>query len=456
MRKIMAALLALSLCLCLCACGKSPAAEAVDALIDNIGQVTRDSGGDIQAAEAALEALTEKEKKRLDGAETLTAARAAYDALLAGDVDALILKIGPVDESSGPAVAAAQEAFEALTGGQRALVANSRTLTDSAAAYDSLMAGKAEELIDGIDPAAGLAAWEKIEAAEAALEALTVRQRELVPNAEAFTAAERAFLEAHVAPVEKLIEAAAAFDLTGDAVPDGAPEAVTAAGEAYDALPDTLRLRVGNREKLETARAGLSDLRVRLLTAYIDENIAGRPLDGESGEKLLTAQAMYDALSEAEQGRIGNYSAVETASAQAAEALASPPVRILGYSMGRTLVGGPLLILNARNVSDKPLEEFTFRLYAYNSEGAPVMVDFDDYCLELGYYEPLKPGAGLIRKEAEFMIFAERQELSSYVVVLESALFEDGAGWVNPNMSLLHAKYNEKPLTEPDENTLHR
>ena len=170
----------------------------------------------------------------------------------------------------------------------------------------------------------------------------------------------------------------------------------------------------------------------------------------------MTARAMYEELSQAEKDRIENYNAVETAAAQAEAALAEPPVRILGYSMGRTLVGGPLLNLRARNVSDKTLEEFTFRLYAYNSEGAPVMVDFDDYCLELGYYEPLEPGAGLIPKEGAFMIFAEKRELRSYVAVLESALFEDGTGWVNPNMSLLHAKYNEQLLTEPDENTLHR
>ncbi len=455
MRKTIAALLALALGLLLCACGKSPAAEAVEALIAGIGQVTRDSGGDILAAEEALEALTEKERERLDGAETLSEARGAYDALLAGDVDALILKIGPVDETSGPAIAAAQAAFDALSGGQQALVANSGLLADSAGAYDALLAGKAERLIAGIDPTQATA-WARLEAAKKALETLTEAQRKLVPNLDDLDIAERAFFEAHVAPVEGLIEKAASFDFSGDAMPEGAAEAVSAAGEAYSALSYSLQQLVGNREKLETAQAGLSDLKVRLVNTYIADNIAGRPLDGESGERLLTARAMYDALSPAERDRIVNFDAVETAAAQAEAALAQPPVRFLSYSMGRTLVGGPLLILNARNVSDKTLAEFTFRLYAYNSEGAPVMVDFDDYCLELGYYEPVEPGAGLIRKEASFMIFAENRELSRYVAVLESALFEDGTGWANPNMSLLDAQYNEKPLTEPDENTLHR
>ena len=455
MRKIIAALLALALGLGLCACGKSPATQAVEALIAGIGQVTRDSGGDILAAEEALAALTEKERKRLDGAEVLSAARGAYDALLAGDVDALILKIGPVDETSGPAILAAREAYDALTDGQRTLVANSGLLADSAGAFDALRAGRAERLIAGIEPMDD-DAWDRIETAKKALELLTEEQRKLVSNLDELDRLERAFYEAHVAPVEKLIEEAAAFDLTGDELPDGAVEAVNEAGEAFNSLAYGPRQMVGNREKLETAQTALADLRVRLMTAYIDQNIAGRPLDGESGERIMTARAMYEELSQAEKDRIDNYNAVETAAAQAEAALAEPPVRILGYTMGSTLVGGPLLNLRARNVSDKTLEEFTFRLYAYNSEGAPVMVDFDDYCLELGYYEPLEPGAGLIPKEGAFMIFAEKRELSSYVAVLESALFEDGTGWVNPNMSLLHAKYNEQLLTEPDENTLHR
>ena len=147
MRKIIAALLALALGLGLCACGKSPATQAVEALIAGIGQVTRDSGGDILAAEEALAALTEKERKRLDGAEVLSAARGAYDALLAGDVDALILKIGPVDETSGPAILAAREAYDALTDGQRTLVANSGLLADSAGAFDVPAGSRIE--IDG-------------------------------------------------------------------------------------------------------------------------------------------------------------------------------------------------------------------------------------------------------------------------------------------------------------------
>ena len=59
------------------------AADAVDALIDAIGEVTLDSGDAIVAAENAYAALTDDQKAFVDDYAVLTAARETYDALVA-------------------------------------------------------------------------------------------------------------------------------------------------------------------------------------------------------------------------------------------------------------------------------------------------------------------------------------------------------------------------------------
>lgn len=75
-------LMALVMCLSLCACGKSEAVKNAESLIDAIGEVTVDSEAAVAAAEEAYNALTEKEKAKVENTSTLEAARDALDAEL--------------------------------------------------------------------------------------------------------------------------------------------------------------------------------------------------------------------------------------------------------------------------------------------------------------------------------------------------------------------------------------
>lgn len=86
MKKTIAAILALVTILALTACGKSQAVVDADALISAIGEVTLDSGATIEAAESAVNALSEKDSKALLGRSKLEAARDAYDALVLEDM----------------------------------------------------------------------------------------------------------------------------------------------------------------------------------------------------------------------------------------------------------------------------------------------------------------------------------------------------------------------------------
>lgn len=110
------------------------AADAVDAKIDDIGEVTLESSADIAAARAAYDALTDEQKALVDDLADLEAAEAAYAELVAAAekeaadkaaADAAVEKIQSITNvtlSSKEAIAAARAAYDALTEDQKAKV----------------------------------------------------------------------------------------------------------------------------------------------------------------------------------------------------------------------------------------------------------------------------------------------------------------------------------------------
>lgn len=81
MKKSLSLVLVLAMCLSLCACGKSQAVKDTETLISAIGEVSLDSGDDIDAAKEAYEALTEKEVAKVENYELLTKAEEAFKEL---------------------------------------------------------------------------------------------------------------------------------------------------------------------------------------------------------------------------------------------------------------------------------------------------------------------------------------------------------------------------------------
>ena len=110
------------------------AAQAVEELIDGIGEVTLKSSAAISAARSAYNALTSEQKALVSNLKTLTDAEAAYKNLVAQadqeeidknaaeSVDAKIDAIGTVTLDSEKAITAARTAYNALTDAQKKLV----------------------------------------------------------------------------------------------------------------------------------------------------------------------------------------------------------------------------------------------------------------------------------------------------------------------------------------------
>ena len=119
----------------------------MDDQIDAIGEVTLESESAIVAARNAYEALTEAQQAEVKNYDKLTAAEARLAVLKpAKPVEDLIDAIGEVTLGSEDAIAAARNAYEALTEAQQAEVKNYDKLTTAEAAYAKLLAEQSKRL----------------------------------------------------------------------------------------------------------------------------------------------------------------------------------------------------------------------------------------------------------------------------------------------------------------------
>ena len=162
------------------------AAAAVDQMIEAIGDVTLNSKAAIDLAQNAYDALTEEQQAYVTKADVLAEAQAAYEALVksendkaaAAAVEARIDAIGEVTIDSRTAIEKAEAAYEALTDEQKQLVTNSDVLTVARAAYDSLVQVNEVEKQISLIGKVTTDSKAKIDAARTAYDALTADQQE--------------------------------------------------------------------------------------------------------------------------------------------------------------------------------------------------------------------------------------------------------------------------------------
>ena len=129
--RILALLLAAMMMLSLTGC-TSKAATETKALIDAIGEVTADSASVVEAAEAAYDALSDKDKEAVENIAVLREARETLDSALAvREAEELIDAIGTVTADSTEAVEAAQAAYDALSADEQARVSNASRLSEA-------------------------------------------------------------------------------------------------------------------------------------------------------------------------------------------------------------------------------------------------------------------------------------------------------------------------------------
>jgi len=257
----------------------------VQTLINVIGEVTLDSLGKIEAAEAAYNELSEERKAYVTNHQTLIDARAAYDRLkeetdkeqadqaAAAGVTKMIEEIGEVTLESLPKIEAAENAYAALTPDQKKYVTEETVakLTAARAKYDQLKkeaddkaeADEVTKLIDAIGEVT-LESLSKIEAAENAYAALTPDQKKYISEE----------------TVTKLADARAAYDRLKEETDRAEADKVT---KLIDAIGEVTLESLGKIEAAEKAYADLSEEQKNYVT---EETVA----------KMTAARKAYDKL----------------------------------------------------------------------------------------------------------------------------------------------------------------
>lgn len=209
MKKLLSLTLAAAMTLSLAACGgKSEAAKSVDEQITAIGEVTLDSESKISAAEEAVAALAEEDKKQLDNLDALAQARVDYDALVleaqADEIEAAISAIGTVTLESGDAISSAESAYSSAPAEVQALVENASAIEEAKVALGGLRAAQAEEMIAAIGEVT-LERADAISEAQAVYDALSSEEKGRVTNAGVLEAAAASLKELKQAEAEKLL-----------------------------------------------------------------------------------------------------------------------------------------------------------------------------------------------------------------------------------------------------------
>ena len=226
-----------------CAAGK---AKEVAEQIDWIGNITLASEAGIAAAENAYAALSDSAKGKVQNYSTLVAARESYNRIV--DAYTKIESIGAVSLSSKSAIERAEAACSVLSEKERAEVTNYGSLSAARESYDRIF--DAYEKIESIG-AVSLSSKSAIEKAEAACKKLSELEKTEVTNYDDLSEARGIF--DRIYHVYLLIEEIGT-------VHAGSEAAIIKAEEAYKALAIEERASIINYASLVSARTSFDAL----------------------------------------------------------------------------------------------------------------------------------------------------------------------------------------------------
>jgi len=294
----------------------------VKAVIDEIdkvikGEITLESGDDIDAAYNAYNALSDDLKGRVTNKGSLDDAKATYDALVVSDkkvkdVIKLIDEIGTVSVDSGSKILSAENAYAALSANEKSQVTNYATLTKARKDYDEILSNLQKEELDKMAAAAvdelissigdvTIDSKEKIESAESAYAALTEEQKGYVENLETLTTARSKYnaLKADKDAVDKVI---GLINAIGTVTYPDSYNKIKEADDEYNNLKEELKSGVTNLDVLNNAWEKYEELKLddeikNRVVALIDE-IGEIEYTSEVLEKIEAAEKAYNELKE--------------------------------------------------------------------------------------------------------------------------------------------------------------
>ena len=228
MKKTLCILIAVILILCLAGCSGSNVKAAEKAIAD-IGEVSSGSGEQIAAAREAFDNLSGKEKAKIGSADALARAEADYAKICAEEAITGLSKAGTVSRQK---LEEALEAYYRLDPELRAQV-------DGVALEDALQILRTEEAIASFGQI-GPDSKERLEQVEAMYNALGPELRDKVENA------------GRLEELQQIMDAVEAIELLPVTPPYDAVD-VAGAQKLYNALGPELQAEVTNSAKLKSA-----------------------------------------------------------------------------------------------------------------------------------------------------------------------------------------------------------
>lgn len=260
--------------------------------INAIGEITLDSEAAIVAAENMYNSLTVEQQKTVQNREILKTARAVFNAM------SLIDSIGEVQLNSEPKIAEAEEAYFALNNEQRDLVTNYNLLTAARISIDIMLSNAVMEKIAQIDETISLDSEAMIIDAESSYNSLTDEQKSRVTNYDTLVDA------------RNIYRTIKAIDNIKD-ITVNSGSMIASAQTLYDNLTSLQKLKVPNYTDLVDAIA------VYPVVEQID-SIGIVTITGI--DAIEKAEAAYANLSASQQAKVSNHN-VLVDSAQACTAV---------------------------------------------------------------------------------------------------------------------------------------
>ena len=338
--------LLLSLCVLLTACGKVRNAEK---LIDDIGEVSVDSGPQIEAAERAIAELDADQQAKIKNLDLLEEAKLQY-------ADALEIK---------------KENDEKIK--------------------------RVENRIQNIGTVT-IDSWSVISIARKEYNALDSDLQEAVPNKETLFEAERTFEALAIQTVTDEIEQIGTVSLERE-------DAIISAKKAYEKIDESIQKKIENREALFAAEDELIQLKVERAQSAIDA--IGSDITLESKDAIFEAAQAFNAVPVDDREKVENRAAL-TKAKETYDALVNEQKRQAEIEEARKLIrvtkvavsapdsaGGVELYFNYINNSDKVIKYVNFSVTFYNAVGDLVKGKYNqgtvNYCYDTG---PFKKGEG--------------------------------------------------------------
>ena len=252
MKRTVALAILAALLLTLCACGEIRQAEEA---IDAIGAVTAESGAQIEAAEAAVEALNDKQRDKLPNLTVLEEAQTEYETVLeqqaettacVKDAETAIDAIGDVTLDSLDAIRAARAAYDAVDPEAQEQVANRETLSAAEQTFDALAIQATTDAIRAIGDVT-LDSGEAIRAARELYDGFSGAIQSQVANRDVLVRDEEQYAALRIQHVDELIDAIGEVTLSSE-------DRIREAEDAYNGLSESEAASVTNHRVLVEAR----------------------------------------------------------------------------------------------------------------------------------------------------------------------------------------------------------